>query len=583
MSKSLPVLTCTLLFLAMLPATAIAQSEMVIEWNGIPGQIETTITADTLADGSQAHDVYVLEHSRIYLQIDELQVKNSFTVRGQTVPSDQANAFPATVQPFPGPDGTSRYSPWPPGAHFRMNVDDVTLTLDNLLFNGAMADGSGHVWGVVGPGGDNQTIKVEDNVWSGYQLHLTTGRNTSFHFNNSIYKSVPSYPGGVFFNGLFWGGGSWLGTIDSLTVTNSSIINTWGEALVVYEQVNYGLVDHTSFVNIIMNPIFFRGGNNMTFTNNLFYNTKIFGQSTYHYGLWGFEDEDDNPIRQTSGVMNIMAQPAPDTTAIAAGRNWDHLNRNITWDNNAWVNDEQVLAFWAEGPWEWEVTDEDGNTVTRRDTMLAPSSQNIFVGDTLRALMAADPTIREFDNVETTPTLELDPQYLKLMIDRARDFRDNEKHDTFLDEWWQYEADNNPVNVQWPIHEDLRYSADSPAATASETGGPVGDPRWAPVPVSAEEDVLPNTFALHQNYPNPFNPSTEITFSLDEPSDVKLVIYNILGQAVRELASGSMTAGSYKYRWDGRNDVGLAVTSGLYIYTLSTGSRSVSRKMILVK
>ena len=63
--------------------------------------------------------------------------------------------------------------------------------------------------------------------------------------------------------------------------------------------------------------------------------------------LWGFEDEDDNPIRQTSGVMNVMFQDPPDTTAIAAGRNWDHLNRNITYNNNAWVNDEQVLAFWG--------------------------------------------------------------------------------------------------------------------------------------------------------------------------------------------------------------------------------------------
>ncbi len=561
----------------MLPATAIAQSEMVIQWNGIPGQIETTITADTLADGSQAHDVYVLQHSRIYLQIDELQVKNSFTVRGQAVPSGQANAFPATVQPFPGPDGMSRYSPWPPGAHFRMNVDDVVLTLDNLLFNGAMADGSGHVWGVVGPGGDNQTIKVEDNVWSGYQLNLTTGKNTSFYFNDSIYKSVPSYPGGVFFNGLFWGGGSWLGTIDSLVVTNSSIINSWGEALVVYEQVNHGLVDHTSFVNIVMHPIFFRGGNNMTFTNNLFYNTRIFGQSSHFAGTFGSVGS------AGTGVMNVLPIDPPDTTAIAAGRNWDHLNRKITWNNNAWAHDEQVLAFWQEGPWEWEVTNEDGTMETRQDTMFAVEAQNKFSSDTLRTLMAADPTIREFNNVKTTATLQLDPQYLKLIIDRIRDFRDNEKHDTFKDEWWQYEADNNPVNVQWPIHEDLRYAGDSPAATASETGGPVGDPRWIPVPVSVEEDVLPNTFALHQNYPNPFNPSTEITFSLDEPSDVKLVVYNILGQAVRELASGSLTVGSYTYRWDGRNDVGLDVTSGLYIYTLSTGSISVSRKMILVK
>ncbi len=577
MSKSLPVLTCTLLFLAMLPATAIAQSEMVIVWDGVPGQLETTITADTLADGSQAHDVYVLEHSRIYLQIDELQVENSFTVRGQAFDADVPASFPATVQPFPGPDGLSRYSAWPPGAHFRVNGDDVVLTLDNLLFNGAFADGSSHVWGVVAPQGADQTIKVENNVWSGYQLHITFGQNTSFHFNNSIFKSVPSYAGGVFFNGLFWGGGSWVGTIDSLTVTNSSIINTWGEALVVYEQVNYGLVDHTSFVNVVMHPLFFRGGNNMTFKNNLFYNTRIFGQSSHFAGTFGTVGP------AGTGLMNILPIDAPDSTAIAAGRHWDHLNRNITWNNNAWANDEQVLAFWQEGPWEWEVTNDDGSTEVRQDTMFTVEAQNKFSSDTLRALMAVDPTIREFNNVETTPTLELDPQYLKLIIDRIRDFRDNEKHDTFLDEWWQYEADNNPVNVQWPIHEDLRYAADSPAATASETGGPVGDPRWVPVPVSVEEDVLPNTFALHQNYPNPFNPSTEIAFSLDEPSDVKLVVYNILGQAVRELASGSLAAGSYKYRWDGSSDAGLAVTSGLYIYTLSTGSRSVSRKMILVK
>ena len=576
MSKSLSFLTCALLALAMLPATAVAQSEMVIEWTPVPGLLETTITADTLADGSQVHDVYILEHSRVYLQIDPLEVKNSLTIRGQALPADDDNAFPATVQPFPAPDGVARYGGFP-GAHLELNEDDVVLTLDNLLFNGAMADRSGSVWGVVLPTGVDQTIKVENNVWSGYQLNAALGKNTSFHFNNSIYKSVPSYPGGIFFNGLFWGGGSWMGTIDSLTVTNSSVINSWGEALVVYEQVNYGLVDHTSFVNIVMDPLFYRGGNNMTLSNNLFYNTKIFGQSSHYFGLWGSVGPGG------AGVMHILPIDAPDTTAIAAGRTWDHLNRKITWNNNAWVNDEQVLAFWEEGPWEWEVTNDDGDTETRQDTMYAVESQNIFASDTLRALMVADPTIREFKNVQTTPTLELHPEYLKRMIDRIRDFRDNEKHDTFLDGWWQYEADNNQINVQWPIHEDLRYDGGSPAATASETGGPVGDPRWVPIPVGVEENDLPSTFALDQNYPNPFNPSTAITFSLHEPSDVKLVVYNVLGQAVRELASGSLTAGSHEYRWDGRNDAGLSVTSGLYIYTLSTGSRSVSRKMILVK
>ena len=141
-----------------------------------------------------------------------------------------------------------------------------------LLFNGAMADQSTHVWSVVNPRGNNQKVMVDNNVWSDYQMTLALfGRDTDIYVNNTVFKAVPSYPGGVFFNGFMWGGGSWMGTIDSLSITNSSIMNTWGEALVVYEQVSYGMVDHVTFANIVMDPIWYRGGNNMTFKNNLMF------------------------------------------------------------------------------------------------------------------------------------------------------------------------------------------------------------------------------------------------------------------------------------------------------------------------
>lgn len=577
MKNFLPTLASLLLLVLMLPASAAAQTEMTIPWTGTPGELETTIVADTTADGMQAHDVYILEKGRVYLQIDPIDVNGSFTLRGQMYdPADPVDV-PATIQPLPGPDGVSRYTVWP-GSHFNLLGDGATLKLENLLFNGAMADQSTHVWSIASTFGSNQRLEVENNVWSDYQITvMSQGSNSDFLVNNTIVKANPSYPGGVFFNGFIWGGGSWLGTIDTLVVTNSSIMNFWGEALVVYEQVDYGLVDHTSFVNIVMRPIFNRGGNNMTFSNNLMYNTKIFGQSTYYYSLWG-------SIDGGSGVMDINHQSPPDSAAMAAGRQWDHLNRNIVWHNNAWGNDEQVLDFWQEGPWEWEVVNENGEVEVRRDTMLAIAIQNKFVGDSTRALMAADPSIREYDNVQTTPTLLLNPEYLRRIILRITDFRDNEAHDSFLDEWWQFEHDNDPINVEWPIHEDLRYAYNSAAATASETGGPVGDPRWVPYTnVDVEEEGVPSSFSLDQNYPNPFNPSTDITFSLYQLSDVRLVVYNVLGQPVSELVKGPLPAGTYKVRWDGTNSAGYRVASGVYLYTLSTGSVTASKKMALIK
>jgi hypothetical protein len=75
---------------------------------------------------------------------------------------------------------------------------------------------------------------------------------------------------------------------------------------------------------------------------------------------------------------------------------------------------------------------------------------------------------------------------------------------------------------------------------------------------------------LSQNYPNPFNPSTTIEFDLPKTSNVKLKIYNILGEEVATLVSGRLTAGSYSYEWS--RPAGMA--SGVYMYRLETGDPS---------
>ncbi len=104
-----------------------------------------------------------------------------------------------------------------------------------------------------------------------------------------------------------------------------------------------------------------------------------------------------------------------------------------------------------------------------------------------------------------------------------------------------------------------------------------------PVGIIGGPEPLPKEFALHQNYPNPFNPATTIRYDLPKPAQVTLTIYNILGQKVRTLVNDYETAGYKSVVWDGINEAGHPVGSGLYIYRIEAGDFRKSLKLLLVK
>ena len=89
----------------------------------------------------------------------------------------------------------------------------------------------------------------------------------------------------------------------------------------------------------------------------------------------------------------------------------------------------------------------------------------------------------------------------------------------------------------------------------------------------SDDDQLPEVYSLSQNYPNPFNPSTEIVFGLPQQSQVRLAVYNVLGQEVRLLANGTFPAGSHVATWDGLNGAGNAMASGIYFYRIEARRR----------
>ena len=100
--------------------------------------------------------------------------------------------------------------------------------------------------------------------------------------------------------------------------------------------------------------------------------------------------------------------------------------------------------------------------------------------------------------------------------------------------------------------------------------------------------LIPEKTMLLANYPNPFNPETWIPYQLSKPAEVTLRIYAVSGSLIRTLALGHMPAGIYQSRsraayWDGRNDVGESVASGVYFYTLTAGDFTATRKLLIRK
>ena len=105
-----------------------------------------------------------------------------------------------------------------------------------------------------------------------------------------------------------------------------------------------------------------------------------------------------------------------------------------------------------------------------------------------------------------------------------------------------------------------------------------------PTAVAAVSDTdQPAAFALAQNIPNPFNSSTILRFALPQAADIELTIYNLAGQKVAHLTRGWHAAGHYTTHWDGRNDAGVRLATGVYIYRLRAGEQVQVRKLLLLR
>jgi flagellar hook assembly protein FlgD len=101
--------------------------------------------------------------------------------------------------------------------------------------------------------------------------------------------------------------------------------------------------------------------------------------------------------------------------------------------------------------------------------------------------------------------------------------------------------------------------------------------------VPPDQSTVPTNYMLAQNYPNPFNPTTQILFAIPQNERVTLSIYNVLGQRIATLVDGMLTQGSHVVTWNGRDNRGMQLPSGVYFYTLKTSSFTASKRMLMLK
>ncbi len=153
------------------------------------------------------------------------------------------------------------------------------------------------------------------------------------------------------------------------------------------------------------------------------------------------------------------------------------------------------------------------------------------------------------------------------------------------------DADNNRIGrVHLMFYDDNSWGAASiDPAVGQPNGGKVMytaiDIKWPPCDAVGANDpvVPPSTRMLKQNYPNPFNPTTSISFSLPKSGKASLKIYNIKGQLVKTLVNGPTAGGDHTVVWNGKNDNDNSVSSGIYFYSLKSGSHTETKKMMMVK
>jgi hypothetical protein len=490
-------------------------------------------------------DVLVLERGEnaLYLYQETAQINVALTIKA----ADGDGALPV-IRPTLNPSGAWAGNP----LQLYANV-----TLVNLYFNGIRedTDRANRTGSVFNMAADNLRVVIDGCTFVGYGGRtLEPGRDGATLIVRNSTETGNGRSNRVD-NGRFIDVRDAL--IDTLILQNNTLLNCadrWYRHMNLDSGADYVLMDHNTFMNGTgYRPCFqFRNVRELYFINNLVINPSILGTTTA-----------GNRLRNSETQYNDYDGTATFTHAGADTSNEVMVFRN----NNVW-SDPRIDAILG------GLDEANGDSVeiapwfnpeveTRIDPSAAFFSEELTFGHA--------PTI---DSVLTE---------LELYVSGAGGY----SHTAFI-----FRTDEYAEGL------DMSYGTTAQSYTAGAAGFPLGDLNWypdkkaewleagwegQPTSVGATRAALPARFALAQNYPNPFNPETKIEFSLDQATDVSIGVYNLLGEKVRSLLETRQQPGTHHVIWDGKNELGAPMPSGIYFYRLFTGTQTLTKKMTLMR
>ena len=352
---------------------------------------------------------------------------------------------------------------------------------------------------------------------------------------------------------------------ESVLMQNNTMVDIQG---VMYKgrfnAVKHFKFDHNTVVNTFKWPFHSEYWVNAEITNNVFYNASAYGENMV-------DASNQDPDGLLWGLINIA--PMPDSLLAQAGLA-DSSDRRMEVRNNSYFFDQDVKDYLAK----WWAKDS-----VYEEPWMNERTQSWFDDDVAYPYLNGEAPIVEDIGLVNYPTADS-------MIKKMDTVRVSSKNKKKV--WFWVDVDDNKVSNPTDRPWDLSYSNSSEAYTAGDDGFPIGDLNWFPdkknewiTAIGDEEgEPLAREFTLMQNYPNPFNPTTTIAYNLANKTQVQLIIYNVLGQKIKTLVNNKQTAGNHTVVWNGKNEAGVSVPSGVYFYRLETksGAQQV-RKMMLLK
>jgi hypothetical protein len=511
------------------------------------GNLNVVIQGDTLSNGQRAHPgrVYRLYRDSVYYFNATINVNFPLWII-----ADPGTHRPPVIAPAIRGDNSS------PQGFLNIFSNTKTLVVRNLYLTGVRPDQNliGYV-NCMNYSSDSTNSTYSGCVFEGWggAIEVNSGNYNKFLITDCVFRNL-MHPSSWFKGEAFLSGGGI--TTDSVVMVNNTMfcINSYAKASVDYTL--YSRFEHnTVFLNCV-NPLNDFVMTNSVYKNNIFYGTLGNAQENAEIQQYYFE----NSISPSSTFSFDSLNTAPSHIPVAESA------RHITVQNNSVYWPAKLKTFWQSA---------------LMDTLTPPVFLNVRTAGMFSNKTAYPNFFLANNDTTNDPGF---PTAVLGQIDSLIKFATVIRLGTSTGYLWYYNPNGHLFAPVWPLPENLAYS-NTTMQHGGTDGFALGDLNWFPTQKAAwlltgisTAEQLPQGYSLAQNYPNPFNPTTAIQFTLPKAAQVRLTVYNVLGQEVATLVNGNLTAGIHSVNFDGSR-----LASGVYLYKIAAGDFVSTRKMVLLK